>query len=297
MKAKYAANTRTRKWGRGIFFFSLLGVATGISYPLITGDVASGVLIAVTYAGLVGLGFYLWTSDVPSDYFEKRSIAKKVQADGQIQSALARLDESSGVKAVLAFEYLEGLVRKSYKQESGPKLRELLTSIEFDSTRVESKYIGAVTNLGAGIFSSGTASQVRIYKDWVIAGALGYDFDVSTRGEVTVDGSIQYGKNNQKIDNRKASLHLATQDWSHSFSILPDQADEARRLLNQLTAIVEQLKPKAVSSADIAEMMEKLMNAAGKSPAEKLEELSNLRYQRLLSDKEFELAKEKILGI
>jgi hypothetical protein len=147
------------------------------------------------------------------------------------------------------------------------------------------------------MFASGTASQVRIYKDWVIAGTLGYDFDVSTRGDVTLDGSISYDKNNKAIDNRRAALHLATQEWSHSFSIDPNQADEARRLLNQLNAIVEQLKPKAVSAADIAEVMERLVSSNGKSPAEKLEELSNLRYQRLLSDKEFEAAKQKILGI
>jgi hypothetical protein len=57
------------------------------------------------------------------------------------------------------------------------------------------------------------------------------------------------------------------------------------------------MKPKAVSAAEMAEAMERLMNASGKSPAEKLEELSNLRSQRLLSDQEFESAKSKILGI
>lgn len=293
MNSKYKPQTKTQKWGLGIFLFSIFGVFSGLA----TGELGAALTVAVFYGLVAALGFYLWTSQAPSAYFEKRNTEKLRQADSAIQAALTRLDESSGVKAVLAYEYLGGLVRKAHKKDADQKLAELLKSIEFDTSRIESKFIGAVTNLGAGVFSYGNGNQIRVYKDWVVAGTIGYDFDVSTRGEVTLDGSIQYGKNNQKIDNRKASLHLATQDWSHSFPILPDQADEARRILNQLNAIVEQLKPKAISASEIAEVMEKLMNAAGKSPAEKLEELSNLRYQRLLTDKEFELAKEKILGI
>lgn len=295
MQSKYKPSSKTKKWGLGIFLFSAVAVMTGLS-AIASGQFDAGIGLVVSYTLFGAFGFYLWTASAPSEYFEKRTAEKQRQADGAIQAALERLDDLSGVKAVLAVENLESLVRKAYKKDAGKKISELLDSIGFDRSRIESKYIGAVTYLGTGTFGLGSG-QVRIYKDWVIADTLGFDFDVSTRGEVTMDGSIQYGKNNQKIDNRKAALHLATQDWSHSFSILPDQADEARRLLNQLNAIVEQMKPKAVSAAEIAEAMEKLMNASGKSPAEKLEELSNLRYQRLLSDKEFELAKEKILGI
>ena len=290
--SKYKPNSKTQKWGLGVFIFSVFGVITGLA----SGDLEIALGLGIPYSLLAGLGFYLWTAKGPSAYFEKRGLDKKIAADGSIQLALERLPERSGVRAVLAYEDLEAMVRKTYKNEADKKLTELLDSIEFDRSRLESKYIGSVPNIGAGMFGSGTAGQVRIYKDWVIAGKIGYDFDVSTRGDVTMDGSIQYGKNNQAIDNRKASLHLATQDWSHSFSIHPDKADEARRLLNQLTAIVEQMKPKAVSAADITEAMERLMSSSGKSPAEKLEELSNLRYQRLLTDQEFELAKEKILG-
>ena len=126
---------------------------------------------------------------------------------------------------------------------------------------------------------------------------MGYDLDVSTRGNVTVDGSIQLDKNNKKVDMRTATLQLATQEWSHAFKILPDEADEARRILNQLAVLVEQMQPKALTSADVKDLMEKLLANSGKSPAEKLEELSNLRYQRLLTDQEFESAKTKILGI
>ena len=292
MAIQFRPKSKTQKWGLGIFLFCGVGALT-----LFFSGEEDNLSAAIVYLLLSGIGFYLWTARGPSAYFEKRSSDKKASADRSIQVALEKLQEKSGVKAVLAYEALEAMVRKTYKGEAGKKLAELLDSVEFDRSRIESKFIGSVPNIGVGMFASGDAGQVRVYKDWVIAGKAGYDFDVSTRGDVTVDGSIQYGANNQKIDNRKASLHLATQDWSHSFTIHPDKADEARRILNQLTAIVEQMKPQAVSAADVSEAMERLMSSSGKSPAEKLEELSNLRYQRLLSDQEFERAKAKILDI
>jgi hypothetical protein len=294
MNDKYKPKTKTQKWGLAIFAFSILGVVAGLA----SGDVAIAVVLLVVYGLSAALGFYMWTSNAPSEYFGKRNLEKQRQADGAIQAALEPLNDLSGVKAVLAYEHLESLVRKAYKKDAGPKLSDLLQSIGFDKSNVESKFLGTVDGRALAPFLGFMSSdKVRVYKDWVIAGKIGYDFDVSTRGEVTVDGSIAYDKNNKPVDNRTASLHLATQDWSHSFSIDPNQADQARRILNQLNAIVEQLKPKAVSAADIADLMERLVNSTGQSPAEKLEELSNLRYQRLLSDKEFESAKQKILGI
>lgn len=294
-----ASLTKTQKWGFGIFLFSIFGVLTGL--VSLTGDigldVASSLVIVVFYALLAGVGFYIWRSKVPSEYFAKKTAQIQEQDEAAIDSALHRLEGLTGARAVVAYESLEALVRKRYKAEANKKLNELLDSIEFDRSRVVSQFIGSVTNAGAGLFVSRTNGQIRVFKDWVIAGQNGYDFDISTRGEVNVDGSFSYDKNNNRVDNRTASLLLATQDWSHSFKILPDQADEARRILNQLNAVVEQIKPKAVSAAEMAEAMERLMNASGKSPAEKLEELSNLRYQRLLSDKEFEQAKGRILGI
>ena len=232
-----------------------------------------------------------------SDYFEKRNVEKQQKADAAIASALRHLSGRSGAKAVVAYEELEALVKKTYKVQAHQKLEELLASISFDRAQVESKLIGTLVNLEAGVFSTGAKNSIRVFSDWVIAGKTAYDFDVSTRGEVTIDGSVTVDKYNNRVDNRKASLQLATQDWSHSFSIAPDQADEARRILNQLNAIIEQRKPKAVSAEEIGQMIEGLLSSSGKSPAEKLEELSNLRYQRLLSDKEFEQAKTRILEI
>lgn len=293
--SKYAANTKTKKWGRGIFFLSIFGVFAG----LITGDIGTAILIAVFYAVMAGVGFYLWTSEVPSEYFSKKTSDKKAQADRAIMSALERLQGLTGAKAFIAFERLENLVQAAYKDDASRKLTELLESVDFDRARVESKFIGGIGNLGAGValVTAGPDKYIRVYKDWVIAGNLGFDFDVSTRGEVTLDDSMQRGRDPKLADYRKAALHLATQDWSHTFEIYPSQANEAKRILLQLEAIIDQMKPKAVSAAEIGEVMERLVGSTGKSPAEKLEELSNLRYQRLLSDKEFEAAKQKILGI
>jgi hypothetical protein len=44
-------------------------------------------------------------------------------------------------------------------------------------------------------------------------------------------------------------------------------------------------------------MVEKLVMASGPSPAEKISELSDLRFGRLISDDEYEAAKLRILGI
>jgi hypothetical protein len=67
--------------------------------------------------------------------------------------------------------------------------------------------------------------------------------------------------------------------------------------VNQLAAIFEEMKPKVLTAVEMKEAMKELLESSAKSPAEKLEELSNLRYQRLLTDQEFQAAKTKILEI
>jgi hypothetical protein len=292
---KFKPKNATQKWGFGIILFSLFGVFTGIFAAIGAQDLTM-LAMSVFYAGVAAAGFYLLLNEKPSLYFAQLQQKKDAETERRIQAALAALRDATGVRAVLALEELEALVRKANKQDFGPRMQALLSGIGFDHARVESKLLGTISNRAA-MFSFGNGRLIRIYKDWVIAGSVGYDFDISTRGQVSVDGSIQIGPKNQRVDNRTATLHLATQEWSAAFSILPDEADEARRILMQLNAIVEQMKPQALSAADLHSAMDRLMSNSGKSPAEKLEELSNLRYQRLLSDQEFEAAKSKILGI
>jgi hypothetical protein len=219
---------------------------------------------------------------------------KATAAQSEIQSVLKELENATGVEAFLVHEHLESLV-----DEAGPNysktLSELLASINFDQSRVESNYLGSLDNLGSGTYGGGGRETIRIYEQWVVSGDMGYDFDVSTRGSVNVDGSIQFDKNNNEVDMRTATLQLATQDWSKAFKIRPDEADEARRIVNQLAAIFEEMKPKVLTAVEMKEAMKELLESSAKSPAEKLEELSNLRYQRLLTDQEFQAAKTKIL--
>lgn len=292
---KFKPKNSTGKWGLGIAIVSVFGILTGISTTISMQDLTY-LTVAVFYGFALAAGLFLLLDERPHMFFDKMKQKRDAETERRIQAALANLRDATGARAVIALEELETLVKKANKADFGARMQALLNGIGFDQSRVDSKLLGTLTNRQA-VFSFGNGRLIRVYKDWVIAGNVGYDFDISTRGQVSVDGSIQYGAKNQKVDNRTATLHLATQEWSAAFSILPDEADEARRILMQLNAIIEQMKPQALSAADLHSAMDRLMSNSGKSPAEKLEGLSNLRYQRLLSDQEFEAAKSKILGI
>lgn len=279
-----------QKWG----WASLLFGVFAIFLVFFGAEPVSSVLIAGF--GYIGIGLFLILAKGPQNFLDNRRKNKAEANEKAIDSALSQLEKSTGAKAFIAYEKLESLVNKK-RVASSRSLSELLASINFDESRIESRYLGSLANPSAGIFGPAEKRKIRIYQEWVIAGDLGYDFDVSTRGSVTVDGSITFDKKNNRVDTRSATLQLATQEWSHAFKILPDEADEARRILNQLAALIEDLKPKGLTTSDIKDLMEKLLDSSGKSPAEKLEELSNLRYQRLLTDQEFESAKSRILGI
>jgi hypothetical protein len=285
---KYKPKFASQKWGWALAIFGFFGVITGIITGLIQ--------MTVIYLAFLGVGTYLLTSTKPQQNYEKRIQYQAAAAESEIQSALKELENATGVEAFLVFEHLESLV-----DEAGPSysntLSDLLASIKFDESRVESKYLGSLVNVSSGNLNGSDRETIRIYQQWVVSGTMGYDFDVSTRGDVNVDGSVQFDKNNNEVDMRTATLHLATQDWSKAYKILPSEVDEARRILNQLAAILEEMKPKVLTAGDMQDAMEKLLASSGKSPAEKLEELSNLRYQRLLTDQEFLAAKMKILEI
>lgn len=288
----FRPTNKRKKWGLGLFLLGAFGVVTFIAQSFVL-DIGAVIFGIIFYLGVAfgGLTLLLKEPD-PARVAEKA--AKEEQA---IQGLLSQLESATGVGAVIAYEKLVAMIVKKNQPETRSRLESALESINFDKSRIESKFIGSVSNLDGPMFGSGNKKLVRVFKDWVIAGEFGYNFDISTRGQVNVDGAIGYDNKGRRVDNRTASLQLATQDWSHTFKILPDQADEARRILQQLAAIVDQMKPQGVSAADIEAAMEKLISKSGKSQAERLEELSNLRFQRLLSDQEFEKAKAKILEI
>ena len=159
---------------------------------------------------------------------------------------------------------------------------------------------------------------LEVFQDTVALGDERYAVDASTSGEVYLDGSVQVGQAlnrsrtklivDAKHDLRTAAVQFVGSSWSLSAPIAPDNANEARRIVAQLAAYVRTLQPTAASSADIQKLVDsssadtrKLLDAittnTGQPQAERLQQLSNLRFDRLISDDEFEAAKAKILGI
>jgi hypothetical protein len=294
----FKPTTKGKKWGLGLLIFGAFGSLTLLSQIFDPSQpLESSVGGAIFYAGVAAFGFYLLTSKKAAQRAQVKAEDKKAKRELEIQSELEFLKTASGAKASISYNKLRLLVLANKETYPEKRIDELLESIGFDKSRVESKMLGSVRHLGAPMFGGKSSRTIYIYKEWVIVGESGWDFDISTRGDVTVEGSITFDNKNNRQDMRTATLYLATQDWSQAFRIDPNQADEARRIINQLMAIIDELKPKGVTAADVQASMEGLVNKSGKSQGERLEELSNLRYQRLLTDQEFEAAKKKILEI
>lgn len=267
-----------------------LGVA-GLSG---TGNATTPVNVAVSLVLTLvffGLGIFLLRGQGVSPAQEARRKAKADKLQSQIDHATSRLAAAKGGAAVVAFRQLDSLIKSTKAPDAAQRFQAILDSIGFDTKTIESQHIGTLAQGGW------TRQQVEIYKDWIIAGPESFDVDISTRAEVNVDGAITYDAKNNKIDNRTATIQFVSTDWSTSFLIPPNSADEARRMASQLMAVIESLKPKGITSADIADLMKTILNNSGQPAAQKLQQLSDLRYQRLLTDEEFEAAKAKVLGI
>jgi hypothetical protein len=210
----------------------------------------------------------------------------------KIDIAKRRLAKSSGGAAVVAHRDLMKVLKSSKNPNVQGQLAEIFEEIEFDPASVVSQKIGSVPLLA--MFST---TQVEVFRDWIIAGQQAFDIDSSTRGEVHLDGAIQIDAKGNKHDMRKATLQFVSAKWSHTFPINPDSASDARRIVAQLASITDSQKPAGVTTEDISRMLETILNNTGQPAAEKLQQLSDLRYQRLLSDSEFEAAKARVLGI
>ena len=216
--------------------------------------------------------------------------ARVVEAGAE--SAAAVLEGARGGAAVVAYRNLEKTVRKEYGRQEGPAaLSSLLASIDFDQSKLDSPALGEV------IARSGP--DVEVYRDWVIRGQEAHDVDPTTSAKVVCSG-----RQLQDRDNRKAELQIVSASWSMRVPIFPDRANDARFVADQLNAITRSRKPRFATSADVEalgadmkEMVEKLVTASGPSPAEKISQLSDLRYGRLVSDDEYEAAKARIMGI
>jgi ribosomal protein L24 len=227
---------------------------------------------------------------------------KAERAAEELGQATALLAAAGGKGAAfVAYQNLEKTAKRFYPTETQRKIDEALTSIKFDRARIDSPRLGAIVGL--------KGRRIDVFRDWIICGRDVYDVDASTRGQVYVDGSVQVtsavvpkgNKGKTRIvetehDLRTARVQLASTVWSVSMPIALSRTDEARRLVYQLLAHVETLKPRA-GTGSISTLLDAILRNTGQPAAERITELSNLRYEHLLSDEEFEKAKAKILGI
>ena len=268
--------------------------------------VIGSISAVLALAGAV-LSIYLWRGrgETPSararreerERFEAEQAERRAsEAADDLRTATSLLAASGGGAAVVAYRELEAKARHWHGDGYAEPLSAALNSIDFDVARLQSPRYGYVYTLDR-------QRSLELFRDWIILGRESYQVDKSTQGFVHVDGSIQisngYDPNGrlveQRHDGRRAEVQLLGNGWSVSVPISPDDAIEARKLVAQVMSHVDTLKPRGATSDDIAAMVNRILNNSGQPPAEKLKQLSNLRFERLLSDEEYERAKEKIL--
>ena len=284
MRRKFAAKYSSKWQGWTALLFGVSGLFGALSNPN-----PGGIIFAIT---LIPLAVYFLRGQGVNPRGVEKSEQKAKKLQGKIDDATNALANARGGQAVVAHRNLESLLKSTKLPDYSARFDEILREIDFDTTRITSVEIGRIPRLG---FMSKT--QIEIYRDWIIAGQEAYDVDASTKGEVHIDGSIQINAKNNKVDTRTANIQFVSKEWSQSFPINPDSVNQARLIVSQLGAVVDSLKPTGVTAADISKMIDTILNNSGQPPAEKLLQLSELRYQRLLSDQEFEAAKAKVLGI
>lgn len=264
-------------------------VAIGLGLSLAVSGEPVSVVIGIL---LLAAGVYLLRGQGMSPKSIERSQKKAGKLQSKIEEATRRLESSSGGNTVVAYRNLENILKSTKLPDQASQFAKILTEINFDRSTIQSDHIGSIS--GPGILNR---VPIEIYKNWIISGQTAYDVDVSTRGEVHVEGNVAIDNKGKKQDMRKAYVHFVSTNWSQTFPFNLDQVSEARRIVAQLAAVTDSLRPTGVTSADIAKMIETIMNNSGQPAAEKLKQLSDLRFQRLLSDSEFEAAKTRILGI
>lgn len=261
----------------------VIGVAWAVSGEIVT--IILGVLLLV-------LGVYLLRGKGQSPKSIERSKKKADKLQSKIDDATRALETASGGKAVVAYRNLENVMKSTKMPDYQAQFQKILADIKFDVTSIQSDHIGTLS--GPSVLNK---TPIEVYKNWIISGQNAFDVDVSTRGEVNVEGNVQIDAKGKKHDLRTATIHFASTNWAHTFPFNLEQVSEARKIVSQLSAVIDSMKPTAATSADIAKVLETIMSNSGQPAAEKLKQLSDLRFQRLVSDAEFEAAKAKILGI
>ena len=284
----------------------MLGIPGAIA-SLARGTGVAGAIVGLIFCLVVGGGLAAWAIYFFRGKGENPAVAAQ---RAQVQLAaeqyfhqtveyLARVN--TGAAGLVALRNVDDAANRAFGA-AGPQISaDAVAAIGVDRASFSSERIGNLAVRGAGVW-------LEIFRDWVILGQEAHDVDEHTRISVFLDGSIQVVPRqvqkgnkvvtvNEQHDMRTAEVQVASDGWSVSAPINPNDVPEARRIADQLTAHIARLRPAAVTSADIRAMVETILNNSGQPPAEKLKQIANLRFDRLLSDAEFQQAKERILGI
>ena len=277
----FASKYSHKGWGWTLTVLGAIGILGGDPSAGAGGYVFSGLMLL--------LGIYLLRGQGTSPAQEQKNQKKAALADENLDRAVSALQSATGGATLVAYRNLEATVKKIHKAESNNKFSEILSQIDFDKSRLNSRLIGKV--------STTTWHSVEVFEDWIVFGQSAYDVDATTKGEVHLDGSIGVDAKGNKKDFRTAEIQFISTKWSMTAQIHPNDVNDARRIVSQLALITDALKPSAATTADIATMVQAILANTGQPPAQRIEQLNALRYQHLLSDEEFEAAKTKVLGI
>jgi hypothetical protein len=293
MKPKiFAAKYENKGLGWTLLVFGVICI-TG---TFTAANISSGTWIINLIVGLpsaaLGVYFIRGQGKSPKRLAKEKSTSDKLE--NSIQATILSLESAHGGRAFVKYRKLEGLLRETKSPEYLVRFEEILRELKFDKTKVASTRIGVIPS-SRNFMTAGT--PIEVFNDWIIYGEQAFDTDSSTRGEVHIEGSIQIDGKGNKQDLRSASVMFLSSSWSKTFQIDLQSTAEARRIVGQLSAVSDSRKPVGVTSADISIMIETILNNTGQPAAEKVAQLSDLRYQRLLTDQEFESAKAKVLGI
>jgi len=288
----FAAKYAHKGWGIALVVIG--GLYALSSFGSFSNNVAAGIIGLILGLALVAWGVFLLRGrGLSPAAAERRRQAQAQQshiAATSVQAAIAALSAAGiGGAGVVAWRNLDATIRQFYPGDFDAQAGRAIAASRVDLSQLNSPLIGTIPSLdGRG--------AMEVFQRWVILGQEAHDIDASTHGDVFVDGSIQVGAN-ARHDLRTASVLLASSTWSVQLDIDPNRANDARRIIAQLASYVRTLQSTGVSGADIQHMIDMILSNTGQPPAEKLQQLSNLRYDRLISDDEFEQAKSKILGI
>jgi len=290
----------------GLFFLGVLGGFGGVVQAIGSGIGVGGALGALIFpivvsGGLITWGIYLLRGRGENPAKAAERAQQRLAAEQGFHAAVENLSRNrTGAAAVVALRHLDYAGVEAFGDEGPARIEEAHQALGIDADSFSSPRLGALAVVGS-------EDWFEVYADWIIFGYAAHDVDEHTHMNVYLDGGIQVVARqvqqgnrmvtqNDHVDMRQANVQVVSDQWSLGAPIHPDQVNDARRIADQLERIVAKKRPQAASSADIRAMVDAIVSANGQPVAEKLKQLSNLRYDRVLSDEDFEIAKNKIIA-